>query len=1171
MPLPFDSARPAGGGPAPRVLVAPGARAAEEALLALVESALAGGGIAALGRPVRVIVPSRSLRLHLAAAVARRRGRAAAGLVVQTLYAAAMEVLERADVAPRVSGAGGDLAFEVLVRRAARRQRALAERLESLVDGYGAAAATVRDLLDAGFEEAHAEAAGEALAGAAAAGVPRDEVERARALVATAVEVERDLARHGGERRSAVLRRATDLLSADPERLPARAVLVHGFSDATGLATDFLEALVRQRGTTVIVETPPDPLAAAGGAPAPETAHGERLRERLGGAAGLAPAPVAAPAAPRLDRFSAAGAETEAREVALRARALLDGGVSPEAVALVARDLGPHRLALRRQLAALGVPFSGLGETGSLGAGGRRAQALLDLLRRGRDLPADRWLDAAGSLPRDGGRRRRGPFVDLRLALSSLGAGRLGDVASLDLDRVLGDREWLPLPILRGLAGGRREDEADDDPDEAREDPARPARRTVGRDELALAVAAARRLVARLADWPERAPVGEHLRRLGGLVVQELGWRGGGPGGAAAGPGGAREAPEPVLAALDRLAADLPPGLALDREELRLVLGRALEEAGRDALGGRGGGVQVLSVTEARGRTFEHLFLVGANRNAFPRPVRQDPLLADDLRAALAPVLPDLSRKQAGFDEERWLFAHLLSAAPRVTISWWSRDDDGRAVAPSPLVERLPADEPAAVAATAHALAPPDGPRPAAESAAVAALHGATRTRFRQLLAVAIGEEQAGEAVEGRAGAGGVDGDPGLAALRLAHTPAALAAARVAVLDEVDPDLRTPEGRAAAAGLGPYFGFVGRRGGAGDARAADLWVTQAENLAACPWQLFLERLLRIEPTPDPLEALPGTDPLLLGNVVHAVLEELATDAGAPSGEPLADALAPRRPAAPVVWPGAEYLERRTLAAARRVLLDEGVPLAGLARALASQALAFLARAAALDWHPADGTLAVLAVEAIGEVTVADDTGRPRRLSFKADRVDRAGADAAVRLTDYKTGRPLSTAKTAKTLRDHHLRRVREGRNLQATAYHLGAAAASGAAALGRYLYLRPDADPRTVELAVGADDPEFADRFAATARAAFAAWDAGGFFPRVVDPAGEKEPARCSFCRVAEACLRGDSGARRRLHRWASEAAAPGSDAERAVLGVWRLHDPRAEGEGEQIDKEAES
>ena len=1144
------------------MLVAVGARAAEEALLAGVEAALADGGVEALARPVRVIVPSGSLRLHVAAALARRRGRAAVGLVVQTLYAAALEALDRGGVAPRLAGAGGDLAFEVLVRRAARRQRALASRLDGLADGYGAAAATVRDLLDAGFEAAHAEAADEALAAAGGRGVPGDEIERARALVAAAVEVERDLAALGAARRSAVLRRATELLATDPDGvLPSRAVFVHGFADATGVATDLLEALVRHRAATVVVDTPPDPAPpSAGGGEASsaaevavEAAHGERLRERLGGAAGLAAAPVPPTPPPALARFSAAGSDTEAREVALRVRELLDGGSRPEGIAVVARDLAPHGLALRRQFVLLGVPFSGLGATGTLGAAGRRAQALLDLLRRRHDLPADRWLDAAGSLARPAGGRRRGPFVDLRLAFSSLGAGRLGDVAALDLDRALGGREWMPLPILRGLAAGRRDEEGEVEDEEERAG-GTAARRTVGRGELAAAVAAAGRLVDRLASWPARAEAAEHLRRLGTLLTQELGWRSAG-----AAQGGERE---PVFAALERLAADLPPGLTLDGEELRLVLGRALEEAGRGALGGRGGGVQVLGVVEARGRTFDHLFVVGANRNAFPRPVRQDPLLADDLRAALAPVLPDLKRKQAGFDEERHLFAELLSASPRVTVSWWSRNDDGRAVAPSPLVERLAPGEDAAVAATIHALGADRGPRPAAESATLAALHGGGRGRFRQLLATAIAESAADDRDEA--------GAPAAAAADSPADPAALAAARVAVLDEIDPDLRTPEGRAASATLGPYFGFVGRRGVAADPREPWLWVTQAENLAACPWQLFLERLLKLEPTPDPLQALPGTDPLLLGNVVHTVLEQVAVAAGVAAGGELAAALAAGGTAVRVAWPPADELDRLVERTARQVLLDEGIPLPGLARALAAQTRPFLERARELDWQPAGGELAVVAVEAQGEAVVEDAAGRRRRLRFKADRVDRGGGAGGLRLTDYKSGRVPAAVTGAAKLREHHLRRVGEGRSLQATAYQV-AAGGGGEAASGRYLYLRPDADPRSSEVLAAGDDAAFAARFAATARAVFAAWDAGGFFPRVVDTAGERTPTRCSYCRVAEACLLGDSGARRRLFEWASggerpTGAAEGA-AEAAARGVWRLHDaaatPDATGPGE--------
>jgi inactivated superfamily I helicase len=76
--------------------------------------------------------------------------------------------------------------------------------------------------------------------------------------------------------------------------------------------------------------------------------------------------------------------------------------------------------------------------------------------------------------------------------------------------------------------------------------------------------------------------------------------------------------------------------------------------------------VQVLRVVDARGRTFEHLFVMGLNRDLFPRGISEDPLLPDAIRAALErDVLPDIPIKRRGFDEERYLFAGLLSASPR--------------------------------------------------------------------------------------------------------------------------------------------------------------------------------------------------------------------------------------------------------------------------------------------------------------------------------------------------------------------------------------------------------------------------------------------------------------------------------------------------------------------------
>jgi hypothetical protein len=139
--------------------------------------------------------------------------------------------------------------------------------------------------------------------------------------------------------------------------------------------------------------------------------------------------------------------------------------------------------------------------------------------------------------------------------------------------------------------------------------------------------------------------------------------------------------------------------------------------------------------------------------------------------------------------------------------------------------------------------------------------------------------------------------------------------------------------------------------------------------------------------------------------------------------------------------------------------------------------------------------------------------------------------------------------------------VAKGTRLQATAYAL----AAGAAGSGRYLYLRPDADQ--AEVAVAADDAAFADAFTASAATALAAWDAGALFPRLEHAASQREPSRCQWCEVSEACLRLDSGARLRLRRWVQEGErSGGSEAERALRALWNL-DAGVAGGGPEGDR----
>ena len=65
-----------------------------------------------------------------------------------------------------------------------------------------------------------------------------------------------------------------------------------------------------------------------------------------------------------------------------------------------------------------------------------------------------------------------------------------------------------------------------------------------------------------------------------------------------------------------------------------------------------------------------------------------------------------------------------------------------------------------------------------------------------------------------------------------------------------------------------------------------------------------------------------------------------------------------------------------------------------------------------------------------------------------------------------------------------------------------------------------------------------------------------------MSPHDQKEPRRCRFCEVAEACLRNDGNAKLRLLEWAEtrrETDTDRSETDEAFLGVWdlRRRDPQ--------------
>lgn len=1068
------------GGPV-RAVVGRGPRAVEEqllqSLLAHVEHAQREP--ARLARPVRVVVPSRSLAQHVCAALVRRAGGSVLGVQVQTLHGVACEI---------TAASGGRLPpgralLPVLVRRLARGEPLLRDALDALTDGYAAVEAALSDLLDAGFERGHADAVDEALAESLASGAARA---RARAVVRTAARVlalaEPLEARH----RSSIFSDACDRLRRDPEAaLPARAILLHGWADATGVQTDLIEALMRTRAAVAFLDRPLDP--AQPGREDAGVAFGARFRSRLGVDEAAPDAPDPAP--PRIRIWHAPGPRAEAAAVAAALRERLDAGAAPERMAVVARSLAPYRLALRAELRRLGVPFSGVAAAGAPRPARRRLEGLLALLREGQRLPAERWLelvDPAGRL------WSAAQCADLRTAFHACGAARLHQVAALARGAEGGVDALRKLPVRRALAPAEAAVRAG------------PRHRRVDVQLWDEAIDKARGLLGRLPALSRPAAFGEQLRRLRGLVEWELSWS-----------AGLEERRE--LAALEELSAGLPE-VALESDELVLVLERAWSDRGLDPIGGAGAGVQLLDVMEARGRCFDQLFVIGLNRDLFPRAIIEDPLLPDALRERLRrDVLPDLPVKSDGYDEERFLFAQLVASSPEVTLSCAVTDDEGKARSPSPLIERLELSPgvPAPLGiASRHGRAALEraGPRPAREHALLAGLHG-PREAFDRLLPLALAEQ----------------GD--------AATAEAAAAARLAVLDELDAASRQ---RAP----GPYFGFVGSACDPADPRRAPPSVTTLERMAGCPWQAFLQRWLRLERPPDARDALPALlAPRLIGSLVHRVLERIVAGGTGPAQAPLEQVLA-RQPEA-VDWPDTAAFDALLERAAQELV---ALPLAGFARVLALQARGHLEVARALEWPHGRSQPQLLGAEVDASLELSG-----RRVRFRADRLDRVGGE--LRWIDYKTGRLPLRQKTPAARASALLQELRRGTLLQAAAYARCGQQQGSTASEGLYLYLEPDEalTPDQRRPGVRADQAEPQRAFAETLGALLDAAEAGSFFPRLVEPDKDEEPRRCLSCEVKEACVRGDSGARARLAAWAESPAAADGAAEAALRRVWRL------------------
>ena len=208
-----------------------------------------------------------------------------------------------------------------MVRRFARLEPVLAAELENLNDGYDVVQGAVRDLVDAGFEPEHEDGVLERSRRSRPCGSPIKSGSCRRADSGDREGPGEPLRSPTPIPSAARYTRAAEALREHGARIASvTGVLVHGFADLTGVASDLLTTVLRELGGVVLVDRVPDPSR-------PEhddsgNAFLDRLDSTLGGLEreedGEAPSP------PKMDFAEAPDVEAEARWVAETVRSIVE-------------------------------------------------------------------------------------------------------------------------------------------------------------------------------------------------------------------------------------------------------------------------------------------------------------------------------------------------------------------------------------------------------------------------------------------------------------------------------------------------------------------------------------------------------------------------------------------------------------------------------------------------------------------------------------------------------------------------------------------------------------------------------------------------------------------------------------------------------------------------------
>jgi ATP-dependent helicase/DNAse subunit B len=447
--------------------------------------------------------------------------------------------------------------------------------------------------------------------------------------------------------------RAVDALRAAPDRWshPTRdAVFVYGFDDLTGLERDAVQTLVRIPGVDVTVslsyepghpglearaETVEDlrPLAERViELPAQDTYYASESRRALHHLERR----LFTADPPRLDPgdavvlLEAGGERAEAEQIAQFVARLLDDGMEPEQIVVIARRRDGVAPVLGRVFDQYGIVLHDVRARRfahtALGRGLIAAARCALLADEARAADLLTYLRTPGRLERveiaDGLEARV-----LREGMRSAVEAR----AALD---------WV-LPELDDLARAR--------------------------DPLAQLCSLARELLAaprrgRAAPLDGAAALdAAAVRALTDAAVQlaELGWRAGGATGSSA------SSPERLIGLLEELEVEAP------------------------ADAGPAEGVLLAEPLQVRARRFRVVVVCGLQEGEFPAPGTPEPFLSDDRRFSLAldGGLRLRPREEALAAERYLLYAAVSRATDRVVLSYRSSDEEGNLATPSPFID----------------------------------------------------------------------------------------------------------------------------------------------------------------------------------------------------------------------------------------------------------------------------------------------------------------------------------------------------------------------------------------------------------------------------------------------------------------------------------------------------